>query len=53
MPTWMTMRNLELAAGCAGVAAILLFPASLITLGLGVALGAKGKAWLSETRRQH
>lgn len=36
-------RDLGLAAACTGGVAVLLFPASLLTLGLGVALGYKGK----------
>lgn len=45
-PAWCTKRNLELAAGCAGAVAVLLFPASLFTLGLGAVLGYRGKNWL-------
>ena len=47
MPSWLTGRNLALAAGCAGAIAVVLFPASLITLGLGAALGYKGSSWLA------
>ena len=32
-------RNLGLAAACTGGVAVLLFPATVITLGVGVALG--------------
>lgn len=46
MPSWLTKRNLELAAGCAGAVAVLLFPGSLITLGLGAVLGYRGRDWL-------
>lgn len=47
-PSWCTKRNLELAAGCAGAVAVLLFPASLITLGLGAVLGYRGRNWLEQ-----
>lgn len=47
MPSWLTRRNLELAACCAGAAAVVLFPASLITLGLGAVLGYRGRDWLN------
>ncbi len=36
-------RDLALAAACTGGIAILLAPASVVTLGLGVALGYTGK----------
>jgi len=39
-------RNLGLAAACTGGVAVLLFPASLVTLGLGVALGYKGQDYI-------
>ena len=48
MPSWLTKRNLEVAAGCAGAAAVLLFPGSLITLGIGAALGYRGRDWIRE-----
>ncbi|BDF70939.1 hypothetical protein CE91St41_18320 [Oscillospiraceae bacterium] len=48
MPSWLTKKNLEVAAGCAGAVAVLLFPASLITLGIGAALGYKGRSWIKE-----
>ena len=43
MPSWLTKQNLKLAAGAAGCTAVLLSPASLITLGLGAALGYMGR----------
>lgn len=46
MPSWLTGRNLAMAAGCAGAIAVVLFPASLVTLGLGAVLGYKGREWL-------
>lgn len=48
MPSWLTKRNLELAAGCAGLVAVLLSPASLITLGLGAVLGYRGRDCLNQ-----
>lgn len=48
MPPWLTKRNLKLAAGCAGAVAVLLFPASLITLVLGAALGYCGRDYLAQ-----
>lgn len=48
LPSWLTKKNLEVAAGCAGAVAVLLFPASLITLGIGAALGYKGRSWIKE-----
>lgn len=36
-------RYLGLAAACTGGVAVLLFPASIVTLGLGLALGYKGQ----------
>lgn len=39
-------RNLALAAACTGGIAILLAPASVVTLGLGVALGYKGQDYI-------
>lgn len=50
MPTWLTGRKLALAAGCAGAAAVVLFPGSLITLCLGGVLGYKGRDWLIARR---
>lgn len=46
MPTWATRRNLKLAAGCAGAAALVCFPGTLLTLGLGTILGYQGRGWL-------
>lgn len=43
-----TKRNLALAAACTGGLAVLLAPASVITLGLGVALGYKGQDYIKE-----
>ncbi len=39
-------RNLGLAAACTGGLAVLLAPASVITLGLGLALGYKGQDYI-------
>ena len=39
-------RDLALAAACTGGIAILLAPASVVTLGLGVALGYQGKDYI-------
>lgn len=50
MSSWLTGRNLALAAGCAGAAAVVLFPGSLITLCLGGVLGYKGREWLATQR---
>ena len=41
-------RNLGLAAACTGGIAVLLYPASLITLGLGLALGYKGQDYIRD-----
>ncbi len=41
-------RNLILAGACTGGLAVLLAPASVVTLGLGVALGYKGQAYIKE-----
>ena len=49
LPTWLNKKNLGIAAACAGGMALLLYPASMITLGLGAVLGYKGKDWF----RQH
>lgn len=38
--------HLTLAAACAGGMALLLAPASVITLGLGVAMGYKGRDYI-------
>lgn len=43
-----TKRNLALAAACTGGLAVLLAPASVITLALGVALGYKGQDYIKE-----
>lgn len=43
-----TKRNLALAAACTGGMAVLLAPASVITLALGVALGYKGQNYIKE-----
>ena len=43
-------RTLCLAAGCAAAVGVLLFPASLITLGAGAVLGYKGRDWLRQIR---
>jgi len=43
-----TKRNLVLAAACTGGVAILLAPASVVTLALGAALGYKGKDYIKE-----
>ena len=48
MQKWITGRNLKLAAGCAGAAALLFVPGTLLTLGLGAALGYQGRGWLEE-----
>ena len=42
-----TKRSLTIAAVCAGGAAVVLFPASLVTLGLGAVLGYRGRDVLS------
>ena len=39
-------RNLALAAACTGGMAVLLAPASVVTLGLGVAVGYKGQRYI-------
>lgn len=36
-------KYLGLAAACTGGVAVLLFPGSVVTLGLGIALGYKGR----------
>ena len=41
-------HNLDLAAACTGGIAVLLYPASLITLGLGLALGYKGQDYIRD-----
>ncbi len=41
-----TKRNLALAAACTGGMAVLLAPASVVTLALGVALGYKGQDYI-------
>ena len=41
-----------LAAGCTAAIGVLLFPASLITLGAGVVLGYKGRGWLRQIREE-
>lgn len=38
-----TKRNLKIAGACTAGVAVLLYPAALVTLGLGVALGYKGQ----------
>jgi hypothetical protein len=38
--------HLTLAAACTGGMALLLAPASIVTLGLGVALGYKGQDYI-------
>lgn len=43
-------RTLCLAAGCAAAVGLLLFPASLITLGAGAVLGYQGCNWLRQVR---
>ena len=43
-------RTLYLAAGCAAAVGVLLFPASLITLGAGAVLGYKGSTWLRRVK---
>lgn len=43
-----TKRNLVLAAACTGGVAILLAPASVITLALGTVLGYKGKDYIKK-----
>lgn len=41
-------RDLALAAACTGGLAVLLAPASVVTLGLGIALGYKGQDRIRE-----
>ena len=41
-------RNLGIAAACTGGVAMLLYPAALVTLSLGVALGYKGQHYIRE-----
>ena len=48
--TGMTAAVLCLAAGCAAAIGLVLFPASLITLGAGAFLGYKGCNWLRQKR---
>ncbi len=43
-------RTLCLAAGCAAAIGLVLFPASLITLGAGAFLGYQGCRWLRQKR---
>ncbi len=43
-----TKRNLALAAACTGGMAVLLAPASVVTLALGVALGYKGQDYIKD-----
>lgn len=43
-------RTLYLAVGCAAAIGVVLFPASLITLGAGVVLGYKGCSWLRQQK---
>lgn len=43
-----TKQNLALAAACTGGVAILLAPASVVTLALGIALGYKGQDYIKE-----
>lgn len=38
-----TRRNLKIAGACTAGVAVLLYPAALVTLGAGVALGYKGQ----------
>lgn len=38
-----TRRNLKIAGACTAGVAVLLYPAALVTLGLGLALGYKGQ----------
>ncbi|HJB57999.1 MAG TPA: hypothetical protein H9714_10675 [Candidatus Flavonifractor intestinipullorum] len=42
---------LTMAAGAAGALALLLFPASVLTLGVGAVLGYHGRAWVEELER--
>lgn len=51
MPSWLNKRNLGLAAGAAGTLALLLFPGSVITLGIGAALGYRGREWMEQMER--
>ena len=51
MPLWLNKRNLGWAAGAAVTLALLLYPASLLTLGAGAALGYQGRAWLEKSER--
>lgn len=43
-------RTIYLLVGVATVVGLLLFPAGLITLGAGVALGHKGSNWLHQKK---
>lgn len=44
-------RNIGLATGAVGALALLLFPASIITLGIGAALGYRGRTWVEQIER--
>ena len=44
-------RDLALAGVCTGGLAILLAPASVVTLGLGVAIGYKGQDYIRSVLR--
>ncbi len=41
-------RDLAIAGACTGGLAVLLAPASVITLGLGLALGYKGQGYIKK-----
>lgn len=41
-------RNLKIAGACTAGVAVLLYPAALVTLGLGVALGYRGQNTIKE-----
>lgn len=43
-----TRRNLKIAGACTAGVAVLLYPAALVTLGLGLALGYKGQDAIRE-----
>lgn len=51
MPSWINRQTLGWAAGAAGGLALMLFPGSVITLGIGIALGYRGRSWLEQTER--
>ena len=51
MPQWLNKQTVGWAAGTAVTLALLLYPASLVTLGIGAALGYGGRAWLEKTER--